>query len=173
MESLVRIIGRANLVLGKIAAPITLVITGLVLMEVFLRYFFNAPTTWSNEMVQYLLCALVMFGGGFTLRNYGHTRVDIVHVRFSARARAWVEVATGVFVVAVTLPMMWFGGILTWEAILSGQTSVSAAQLPLWPSMATVPLGAFFLALQGVANGLEAARSLATGRGLGEEGGRS
>lgn len=166
MVGFIRAIGKMNLLMGRVAAPITLVITALVLWEVVLRYFFNAPTTWSNEVDQYLLCALAMFGGGYTLKNYGHTRVDIFHVGFGARTRAWVEVATGLFILIFTLPMLWFGGLLSFEALESGQTSVSAAQIVLWPSMATVPLGAAFLLLQGAANALESIWFLRTGKRL-------
>ena len=164
MLGLVRAVSAVNLVLGRLAAPLILIITVLVLVEVGGRYFFNAPTSWSNEMNQYLLCALVMFGGGYTLRNYGHTRVDILHTRFSDRGKAWVEILTGLLVVMFSLPMIYFGAKLTWHALLSGQTSVSAAQLLLWPSMATVPLGALFLMCQAVANALDAASLLLTGR---------
>ncbi len=166
MLRLVRAISGLNLALGRVAAPLTLVLTALVLMEVVARYFFNAPTTWSNEMNQYLLCALVMFAGGYTLRNFGHTRVDIIYVRFSERGAAWVEVLTALLVMVFTLPMIYYGAKLSIEALISGQTSVSAAQLPLWPSMATVPLGAAFLLLQGLANGLKGVHYLRTGKAL-------
>lgn len=154
------------MVLGKMVAPISLVLTGLVLMEVFARYFFNAPTTWSNEVDQYLLCALVMFGGGYTLRKNAHTRVDIIYIRFTDRGMAKIEVLTAILAIIFTLPMIQYGGKLALEALISGQTSVSAAQLPLWPSMATVPLGALFLLLQALANGMKAVHYLKTGETL-------
>ena len=124
-------IGRINDAIGNAAAPITVIITAIVLLEVVARYVFNAPTSWANEVSEYLLCALVMFGGGFTLRYHGHTRMDIVHARLRKQTRAWVEIVTGIIVLSVTGPMMWFGSILAFEAFQSGQTSVSAARLPL------------------------------------------
>jgi TRAP-type mannitol/chloroaromatic compound transport system permease small subunit len=160
MSKFIAVIGRINEAIGNVAAPITLFITATVLLEVVARYVFNAPTTWANEVSEYLLCALVMFGGGFALRYHGHTRMDIVHAKLSERAGAWVEIFTGFIVLTFTGPMMWFGSILALEAFHSGQTSVSAAQLPLWPSMAAVPLGAFFMALQGIANALDGVKNL-------------
>jgi TRAP-type mannitol/chloroaromatic compound transport system permease small subunit len=52
--------------------------------------------------------------------------------------------------------MVWFGGGLAWDAWATGQTSSSAAELVLWPSMAVVPLGAGLLALQSIVKGLAA-----------------
>mgnify|MGYP006281536785 FL=1 len=156
MNTIIRFVDNMNRGIGMAAAPLTLVITALVLLEVIARYLFNAPTTWANEVNQYLLCALVMFGGGYTLGRYGHTRVDILHVRFSKKRQALVEIFVGVCVLVIAGPILWYGVMLTFEAFQSGQTSVSAAQLPLWPSMATVPLGALFLGLQGLSNALHA-----------------
>jgi TRAP-type mannitol/chloroaromatic compound transport system permease small subunit len=160
MGKFIAFIGRINETIGNVAAPITLFITAIVLLEVIARYVFNAPTSWANEVSEYLLCALVMFGGGFALRYNGHTRMDIVHARLSERTSAWIEILTGFVVLTFTGPMMWFGSILALEAFQSGQTSVSAARLPLWPSMAAVPLGAFFMALQGIANALDGVKNL-------------
>jgi len=163
MSRIARFIGRGNLMLGYAVAPLTLVITGLVLFEVLARAL-RSPTTWANEVNGYLQCALVMLAGGFTLRHYAHTRVDIVFSRFSEKGRAWVEVLTGLAVVVMAAPMFWFGLTLTLEGIATGETSASAAELPLWPSKATVPLGALFIGLQGIGNALDALQVIFPGR---------
>ena len=169
MKRFIRFINRANEVIGTVSAPLTLIITGLVLLEVTARYLFNAPTTWANEVNQYLLCALVMFGGGYTLSKYSHTRVDILHVRFSRKHQALVEIFIGGCVFIIAAPIFWYGCMLTLEAFHAGQTSVSAAELPLWPSMATVPLGALFLGLQALSNALEAMKTMASPHETAEE----
>jgi TRAP-type mannitol/chloroaromatic compound transport system permease small subunit len=171
MQGFIRFVDKTNLVLGNGVAPLTLIITIIVLLEVTARYLFNSPTTWANEVNQYLLCALVMFGGGYTLSKYGHTKVDILHVWFSKRVQALVEILIGLCVLAIAGPIIWYGGLLTLEALHTGQTSVSAAELPLWPSMATVPLGALFLGLQGLSNALHAVRFLTSPESNAEKGG--
>jgi TRAP-type mannitol/chloroaromatic compound transport system permease small subunit len=160
MQKLINLINRVNEVVGVAAAPITLIITIIVLIEVTARYLFNAPTSWANEVSEYLLCGLVMLGGGYALRFQIHTRMDIVHSQFGEKTQACIEILTCIIVLAFTAPMMWFGSILAIEALQSGQTSVSAARLPLWPSMMVVPIGAFFMALQGIANALTGAQTL-------------
>ena len=161
MRAFIAIVGKVNLAMGRLVAPITLIITVFVLFEVLARYFFNSPTTWSNEVNQYLLCALVMTGAGYTLKNRAHTRVDIIHIHMSQRSRDLVDILTGLIVLLFCGPIIYFGIKIAHEAYVLGETSVSAAQLVLWPSQAVVPLGAFLLALQGLANALEAALSLA------------
>lgn len=161
MRAFIAIVGKINLAMGRLVAPLTLIITIFVLWEILVRYLFNAPTTWSNEVNQYLLCALVMIGAGFTLKNRAHTRVDIVYINMSDAKRNWVEILSSLIVLLFCIPMIYFGTKIAHEAFVTGETSVSAAQLVLWPSQAMVPIGAFLLALQGLANAMEAALSLA------------
>ncbi|MCB2227602.1 MAG: TRAP transporter small permease subunit [Desulfarculaceae bacterium] len=153
-----------NLAMGFIAAPFIAVVTAVVLYEVFARYFFHAPTTWAQEVGEYFLCGLVMFGSGYTLRHYGHTRVDILHARMSDRSRAWLEIFVAFILVLAMLPIIWFGTKVSVEAFMVGDVSSSAAALPLWPAKATVPLGAIFLLVQGMANAVDNANFLLTGQ---------
>lgn len=160
MQGFVAIIEKINLVMGRLVAPLTLLITFFVLWEILARYLFNAPTTWSNEVNQYLLCALVMIGGGYTLKNRAHTRVDIIYLKMGRAKKEWVEIISGLMVLLFCCPMIYFGTVIAYEAYVQGETSVSAAQLVLWPSQAMVPLGAFLLALQALANLVEASLAL-------------
>jgi TRAP-type mannitol/chloroaromatic compound transport system permease small subunit len=164
MRSLLKAINAINGFMGRTVSWLTLAITALVFMEVFLRYIFNAPTTWSYEVNNYLQCALVMLAGGYTLMHGGHVRVDILYRFYDARKKAWVEILTAVLVITPALPILYFGGELAWEALVTGQRSVSAAELLLWPSMATVPVGVTLLLVQALANAAAAGIFLATGR---------
>ncbi|MCA1988104.1 MAG: TRAP transporter small permease subunit [Desulfarculus sp.] len=165
MQKIIQGIGKVNVWLGYLVAPITLILTALVFYEVVLRYFLSTSSSWSAEVQNYLQIALVMLGGGYTLFHGGHVRVDVLHRGFGPRTKAIVDLVTAITVLVFAGPMVWHGAILTWEALESGQTSVSAAELILWPSMATVPLGVACLALQAVAGALSAFLRLGSGAG--------
>ncbi|BEQ14616.1 TRAP transporter small permease subunit [Desulfoferula mesophila] len=164
MQGFARVIRSLNQVMGFIAAPLIGVVAAIVLYEVIVRYFFHAPTSWAQEVCEYLLCALVMFGSGYTLSHYGHTRVDILYSHMSDRTRAKVEILVGLLLILATSPIIWLGSKVAIEAFVVGDTSSSAAALPLGPAKATVPLGAIFLLLQGLSNAVENLDFLITGR---------
>ena len=166
MLSFSRTVRAFNLAMGFIAAPFIAIVCAVVLFEVVARYFFHAPTSWAQEVCEYFLCGLVMFGSGFTLRHYGHTRVDIVHSLMSERNKAWVETLVGLVVVVAMLPIIWLGAKIAIEAFVMGDISNSAAGLPLWPAKATVPLGALFLLAQGLSNAVDHINFLVTGHEL-------
>lgn len=156
MEKTIRMINRLSVGLGILVAPLTGIITLLVFYEVICRYFLNAATSWTAETENYLQIGLVMLGGAYALSHGGHVRVDVLYRRFDRRQAAWVDILTAVIVLFVASPMVWFGGRLAWEAFVTGEKSSSAAEIVLWPSMATVPVGAGLLALQALAVGASA-----------------
>ena len=163
MLTICRFIKKLNLVMGYISAPLIGVVALITLYEVMVRYFFHDPTSWAQEVCEYVLCALVMLGAGYTLRHYGHTRVDIVHSRLSPTAKAWVEIFTGLFLLVLTMPIIWIGTGIAVESFVVHELAATAAELPLWPSKATVPLGALLLLLQGISNAMENIHFLISG----------
>ncbi len=66
----------------------------LLLMEVVLRYFFNSPTVWANELAQMLFGAYAILAGGYILRTGGHVNVDILYSRLSRKSRAALDIVT-------------------------------------------------------------------------------
>lgn len=67
-------------------------IVGLYALEVALRYFFAAPTTWSQEWVGYLLLATIFLAAPDVTRRGGHIAIDLLVERLSpARGRLLVR----------------------------------------------------------------------------------
>lgn len=154
MDKLTGWIGRINVLAGQATAPLVGIITLLVLCEVLMRYILSAPTSWTAEVENYLQIGLVMLGGGYALHHGGHVRVDVLYRNFGPRGKAWVDIFTALCLLAAGLPIIYFGAELSWEALETGQKSVTAAEIVLWPSMITVPVGTALLLLQGLAGGL-------------------
>jgi TRAP-type C4-dicarboxylate transport system permease small subunit len=126
----------------------TLIIMAVLLREIIGRYFFNAPTSWANEINQYLLCILTMLGGAYCFLTNSHIRVDIFWQRFSPRRQALVELLTVIFPMIFLAVVFWTGVEETWSAIIENKRSSSLLAMPLWPSMMAVPVGAGLMLLQ-------------------------
>ncbi len=67
------------------------VIMGIVFVDVFLRYIFNAPLAWSYDLISiYLMGIAFFFSLSETLRRNHHVAVDILYLHFSLPVRrAW------------------------------------------------------------------------------------
>lgn len=165
MNRLSRAIDRLNIWVGKAASFVILLLIAAILYEVLSRYLFNAPTKWSNEISQYLLTAVVMLGGGYCLAEREHVRVDVLYRNFSPTTRRVLEIVTFLLVATFVGAIVWYGGELSWEALVHDKRSMTILELPLFPSMMLVPIGALLLGLQSLAHALQAFLELISDRG--------
>lgn len=118
----------------------TLVIAILISADVLLRYFFNSPLLFVDEVASFLL-VLVIFGGlAYTFLSGGHVRVDLLTTHLRPGPRAWLRAAGLAVGIAFLL-------VVSWTTLQSGLTAyrygrVSTVMLyPLWAPMLLIPAG--------------------------------
>ncbi len=139
-------IGRIARATATVAGFATLAIVLLISFDVLMRYFFDRPQLFVDEVASFLE-VLVIFGGlAYTFRVGGHVRVDLLTARLSAPARAWLRL--------VTLGIgLGFLGVVMWTTAQSGITAyrfgrVSAVMLyPIWVPMLVIPAGVALMAV--------------------------
>ena len=123
----------------------------LLLMEVILRYFFNSPTVWANELAQMLFGGYAILAGGYILRTGGHVNVDILYSRLSRKQRAVLDIVTSSLFFLFCGMLLVYGGSLAWDSLARFEHSQSAWNPPLYPAKLMIPLAALLLMLQGLA----------------------
>jgi len=119
--------------------------------DVFMRYFFNAPTTWSYIFSYMLGASLSALGLGYVHKHGGNVRVDILNTRFSPKVRTIIDI---IFAVIFFFPLYgyltYLFGVYTLEAFLMNRKAVESAWYPVvWPYVTAVTFGFFVLVLQG------------------------
>jgi len=110
LAALDRLTALASRLFVALGAAIAVVMAVAITYSVVMRYVLNAPQVWTDELMGYLMVALVMFGLGETVRQGDHINVDLVTARLGPRgqflARAWGLVAM-IAVGAVLLERSW------------------------------------------------------------------
>jgi TRAP-type mannitol/chloroaromatic compound transport system permease small subunit len=160
LETPVRWIGAALgvLVLGGVLAEFAVVV---------LRYGWQWSQPWLRESVLALNAAVFLLGMAWALQRDEHVRVDVLSRHWSARTRAWVELAGMLLIV---LPFAIFVFVVSDHYVAQswriGESSNESGGLPaLWVQKALIPAMAFLLALQALACAARQAARL-TGAGL-------
>jgi len=149
-EAIVGGIGRLNVFIGKACGILYLTAIGLSIYEIILRYWFNAPSTWTNETIMLLCASAWMLSVGAVTQQHRH--ITVTAMALLVGERLWRRMAK----VAVLLAMAAAGGL--WYAcydpmisvLTSMQTSGSAFDPPTPTYVKTllfVACGLYFLQL--------------------------
>ncbi len=138
---------------GEITSFLIYPLLAIVVYEVFMRYVFNAPTSWGFEATTFLYGLHYMFGLAYTDVHDGHVRVDIFTALTSEKIQAIIKVITNL---AFFMPVMTFMTLWSFKfAYVSTKglevNSTSWAP-PIWPLKILMAICFLFLLLQGIAN---------------------
>lgn len=166
MEQLISRINAINEFVGKAAGWLILVLTFSMAYEVFSRYLFNIPTTWAFDLSLMLYGAYFMLGSAYTLARNAHVRGDIFYRNFPPRTQAIIDLTLYILVFFPAMLALIFVG---WNYFMQSfgirETSAfSPYARPIYPLKAAIPVGAFFLLLQGIAQVFRCIITIRTGR---------
>ncbi len=81
-------------------------IASLVLLAVVLRYVFNDPLTWGEELIVGLFTWMVFIGAAAALRSHMHIRIDVIGPVLSNPRMNWLNTLTVLIGLAVIVTML-------------------------------------------------------------------
>jgi len=128
------------------------------------RKAFDMSSNSFLEMQWYMFSAVFLLGSGYTLLRQEHIRIDVIYGRFSRRTQIWIDIfGTVCFLLPMCLMFLYLSWPFFLHSIQSGEVSVNAGGLILWPAKGLMPLGFLLLLFQGVS---ELIKRLAFQQGL-------
>ena len=150
IERFIRAVNCINEWVGYITAFLLPVIILIVSYEVTMRYFFNAPTIWAWDVNIQLLAVMVFLGGGYTLMQNGHVRVDLWYGNLSPRGKARADVVSSPLFFLFFIILLWKGGEMALDSIAEREVMSTILAPPLYPLKIIFTAGVFLFFLQGV-----------------------
>jgi TRAP-type mannitol/chloroaromatic compound transport system permease small subunit len=159
--------------LGAANALVSYAISGLVrlsrmspAMETvfggFVRWYTNNSNGFFEAQV-YMFCAMVMLGAPWVLKLNEHVRVDLFYGWVTERTRSWIDLVCGiVFLLPFCGIILYLSIPFFWKQYTTGEVSVNAGGLPLWPFTIFIPIGFSLLLLQAIAEIIKCIAALAT-----------
>ncbi|CAA6816564.1 MAG: C4-dicarboxylate ABC transporter [uncultured Thiotrichaceae bacterium] len=138
---------------GHIAAWANIILIGIILTQVVLRYGFNSGMVPLEELMWHLYAVALMFGLSYAITNDTHIRVDLFHMNMSAKKRHIIEIFGILFLL---MPFVWviFHHSLGWVAhsFAVGESSQNPTGLPYrWIIKSVIPISFFMIFIAALA----------------------
>lgn len=166
MNRLVRVLDAVSDWSGRLLRWLAIPLVGGLVYEVVARYVFDAPTIWAYDITYMLYGSLFMLGAAYTLYKQGHIRTDILYRLFPQRWQGIVDSALYLVFFFPAVAFLLVVGIdfaaESWG--IRERTTLSAWRPPIYPLKTVIPLAAFLLLVQGVAELLKSVRTALRGR---------
>lgn len=118
---------------GNQVAWLWIILVGVIVANVTLRYVFARGMVEFEELQWHLYAIGFMFGLSYCLARDSHVRVDVLHMHFPLRAKAWIELF------GILIFMFPFIGIVIYfaipfiaDSIATNEKSPNPGGLPYW-----------------------------------------
>lgn len=153
MQRILFAIDHISIFVGKLFGWSVILLTGVVCIEVFMRYVMNNPTTWAYDFGYILYGTLFMMAGAYALATHAHVRADVITRLLAVRKQALIQVVLyPLFFFPAVFALTYYGYNFAELSYNVGERSAFSPHGPLlWPFKALIPFSGFFLALQGLA----------------------
>jgi len=133
----------------KYLVYVVLLLMAVIVYHVVGRYAFGWRTDWCMDIELLTMAILWVLPIGYALLVDAHVRIDLMSRHYSPMVQEIIIAASCLFFIApVALAFTYYG----WELFFSSwevrQTSLTSAELPVYPHKFTLPLAGILLLIQ-------------------------
>jgi TRAP-type transport system small permease protein len=135
--------------LSRVSEALVALLALLFAAEVVMRYGFNRPTGFADQVGALMMPAITFLALARTLREGHHVRVDLFIQNLPPRLAVPLARATDAIVLAIAALMTWYTARLTYGSYVDHERlMVGVWDVPLYLPQAVLPLGLALLTLQ-------------------------
>ncbi|MDP1989652.1 MAG: TRAP transporter small permease [Syntrophales bacterium] len=106
-----RVFGRVDDAIASVEGILITICHGLiailVVIAVVMRYVFNNPLTWGEELIVCLLTWMVFLGAAAAVRSQMHIRIDVLGPVFRMQKFIWLNTLTVIIGLVIIVTMLW------------------------------------------------------------------
>ena len=139
---------RVSNTVGKLAAWMFFAVGLFVALEVLLRYAFNAPTIWVDEVSRIFQIWATLLAGAYLLRNRELILIDVFWRNRETFVRRVIETISILMIAVFCAVAAKFGFDLWLKATLAGHTTDSFLAPPKWLTHASLWVGFGLMLIQ-------------------------
>jgi C4-dicarboxylate transporter DctM subunit len=133
---------------GMIGGVLILCNAVFITFEVVMRYIFNAPTIWVQEVTIYLTILSGFLALAYALKENAHVKVDFVSVHLRGRTALALEILAALMAILFVAVLGWEGIVMALKTFEAHEHSPTLLRVPVWIPQSFIPLGAALLLLE-------------------------
>ena len=141
LKSFDTFIKKVNNYFTKMSGILILSIAVLIFQDVILRYFFNAPTSWTLDLTSFLLVYVVFLSLSPTLESGKHVSVDLLEEIVSPKVQRILKRIVFLLTIIFGLVFFWKSLHYTIGVAVENKTSTSNIPIPLIYVYLIAPIG--------------------------------
>ena len=135
---------------GRVAAWTFVAVGAMITYEVAMRYIFNAPTIWAEEIARLLQLWATYLAAAYVLHNRELIRVTVIYERFGKGVQRFADTFGLVLILFFSGWAAWYGLQIALDSIEIGRASSTMLALPSWIPEFAIPVGFVLLMVQTV-----------------------
>lgn len=165
VQSVLHAIDGISTWVGKLFSWLMIVLMVVVCVEVFKRYFLNAPTAWIFDAENMLYGTCFMMCGAYTLAQNAHVRGDFLYSSMRPRTQAGLDLVLYIVFFIPGIAALIYSGLIfaaeSWS--INEHSTVTSDGPPVWQFKLMIPFAGIMVMIQGVAEIIRCVVCLRTG----------
>jgi TRAP-type C4-dicarboxylate transport system permease small subunit len=147
------IVDRVSIAISRVGLVIVAVIVAIMFYEVVVRYVFEKPTLWVNELSLWLGGMTYLLAGLYVMQQRGHIRIFILYDMVPRGAQRLFDLLSTLFICLFSAAIVWGAWGEAWDKLMRWETFGTAWDPPIPATMKPLILiTVVLIAVQAVAN---------------------
>ena len=133
---------------GYLASALFIAIGFIVSYEVIMRYLFNSPTIWVNEVSRFLQIWATYLALTYSFHKQDFIRITVIYDRLNETGKKILEFISFIFIIIFSCFVVYYGWLIAYDSLKVGRTSSTILDVPSFLTELAIPLCFAFLVLR-------------------------
>ena len=133
---------------GYLASALFIAIGFIVSYEVIMRYLFNSPTIWVNEVSRFLQIWATYLALTYSFHKNDFIRITVIYDRLNENGKKILDFISFIFILIFSSFVVYFGWLIAYDSLKVGRTSSTILDVPSFLTELAIPLCFAFLVLR-------------------------
>ena len=133
---------------GYLASALFIAIGFIVSYEVIMRYLFNSPTIWVNEVSRFLQIWATYLALTYSFHKQDFIRITVIYDRLNENGKKILDFISFIFILIFSSFVVYYGWLIAYDSLKVGRTSSTILDVPSFLTEVAIPLCFAFLVLR-------------------------